>query len=235
MRLVPAMTAIPTLLLAAGAAGLASTTHCAAMCGPLAAAACSDRGRDGARAVASYGVGRLVSYATTGAIAGAMGGALVRSLRGESVQKAVAVAIGVSLAVTAVRVLRARRTSAPVPLRRSKDAPRPPAALAGLLTGFLPCGALASALVIAAGAASWWGGALAMVTFALASAPGLVAALAAGRAVSSLFARAAAVRYVAAGLLLMAGAWVAARPWTMPERTCHCHAAASRVTSPGGG
>lgn len=229
------MTATTTLLFAAGAAGLAATAHCAAMCGPLAAAACGDRGRDGARAVASYGLGRLVSYATTGAIAGAAGSALVRVLRGADVQKGVALAIGLSLGVSAVRLLRTRPASAPVSLRRSKDAPRPPAALAGLLTGFLPCGALASALVIAAGAASWWGGALVMVTFAIASAPGLVAALVAGRAVSSLFARVAAVRYVAAAMLLVAAAWVAARPWYMPERTCHCHSAAARVMTPGGG
>ena len=205
------------------------------MCGPLAAAACGDRGRDGARAAASYGLGRLVSYATTGAIAGAAGSALVRVLRGADVQKGVALAIGLSLAVSAVRLLRTRSASGPVPLRRSKDAPRPPAALAGLLTGFLPCGALASALVIAAGAASWWGGALVMVTFAVASAPGLVAAQVAGRAVSSLFAGNAAVRYAAAATLLVAGAWVAARPWYMPEQTCRCHAAAARATSPGGG
>jgi sulfite exporter TauE/SafE len=185
--------------------------------------------------VGSYGLGRLASYATTGAIAGAAGSALVRVLRGVDVQRGVALAIGLSLAVSALRLLRTRPAQAPVALRRSKDAPRPPAALAGLLTGFLPCGALASALVIAAGAASWWGGALVMMTFAVASAPGLVAALLAGRAVSSLFARVAAVRYVAAAMLLVAGAWVAARPWYMPERTCHCHAVASRVTNPGGG
>jgi sulfite exporter TauE/SafE len=147
----------------------------------------------------------------------------------------VALAIGLSLAVTAARVLRTGGRERLVPLRRAKDAPRPPAALAGLLTGFLPCGALASALVIAAGAASWWGGALVMVTFALASAPGLAAALAAGRAVSSLLARATAVRYVAAAMLLAAGVWVAARPWTMPERACRCHAAAPSVTQHGGG
>jgi sulfite exporter TauE/SafE len=185
--------------------------------------------------VGSYGLGRLASYATTGAIAGAAGSALVRVLRGVDVQRGVALAIGLSLAVSALRLLRTRPAQAPVALRRSKDAPRPPAALAGLLTGFLPCGALASALVIAAGAASWWGGALVMMTFAIASAPGLVAALLAGRAVSSLFARVAAVRYVAAAMLLVAGAWVAARPWYMPEQTCRCHHAAARVSNPGGG
>lgn len=176
-----------------------------------------------------------MSYAITGAAAGAAGGVFVRGLRGEGVQRAVALAIGASLAVTAARVLRARGDGALVPLRRSRDAARPPAGLAGLLTGFLPCGALASAAVIAAGAASWWGGALVLVTFALASAPGLLAALAAGRALSSLLARAAAIRYVTAALLLAAGVWVAARPWTMPERACRCHAVAGALQPSGGG
>jgi len=89
--------------------------------------------------------------------------------------------------------------------------------------------------VIAAGAASWWGGALVLVTFALASVPGLLAAHAAGRAVSSLLARAAAIRYVTAALLLAAGVWVAARLWTMSERTCRCHAVAGALQPSGGG
>lgn len=229
------MTAIATLLLAAGTAGLASTVHCAAMCGPLTATACSHRAREGLRAGISYALGRFVSYMTTGALAGMAGSALVRSLRGESVQRIVAVALGASLLVTAARVLRVKDAQAPVPLRRTKDAARPPALLAGLLTGFLPCGALASALVLAAGAASGWGGALVMVTFAFASMPGLLAALAAGRAVSSIFARMASLRYVVASMLVLAALWIAARPWTMPERTCHCHTTSSHGTTPRGG
>jgi hypothetical protein len=229
------MTAIATLLLAAGTAGLASTAHCAAMCGPLAAAACSQRGREGLRAGVSYGLGRVVSYMVTGALTGTAGGVLLRTLRGDSVKKAVALAIGASLVVTALRVLRVQGEQALVPLRRAKDAVRPPAMLAGVLTGFLPCGALASALVLAAGAASGWGGALVMVTFALASMPGIVAALAAGRMLSSLFARMAALRYLVASMLVLTALWIAARPWTMPERTCHCHTTSTRGTTPPGG
>ncbi len=212
---------------AAAAAGVASSAHCAAMCGPLALAACGAPGREGVRAGMRYGAGRLASYAVTGSIAGALGARLVRVLRGEHVQQAVSLALAAGIALAALRVLRSRPAQRLVTLRARKDAPRPPALAAGLLTGFLPCGALAAGLMIAAGAASWWGGALAMTSFALASAPGLAAVVLAG---ATLGERLQGVmtpsRRKAFGVALMlAAAWVAARPWWMPERRCHCHAA----------
>ncbi len=218
-----------TVMGAAAAAGVASSAHCAAMCGPLALAVCGAPGREGARAGLRYGLGRLASYALTGSIAGALGSRLVRVLRGEHVQQAVSLALGLGLALAAIRVLQSRARSDLVPLRARRDAPRPPPLLTGILTGFLPCGALAAGLMIAAGAASWWGGALAMTSFAIASAPGLAGVVLAGATIGGrLRGVATPARRRALGVALMlAAVWVAARPWVMPERSCHCHAAAT--------
>ena len=57
-----------TAVIAGAAAGLASVPHCTAMCGPLAAYACS--GRPGASGPGRYQLGRFVSYSMLGGIAG---------------------------------------------------------------------------------------------------------------------------------------------------------------------
>ncbi len=67
-----------TAVIAGAAAGLASVPHCTAMCGPLAAYACS--GRPGASGQSRYQLGRFISYSVLGAIAGTLGGATAVSL-----------------------------------------------------------------------------------------------------------------------------------------------------------
>ena len=57
-----------TAVIAGAAAGLASVPHCTAMCGPLAAYACS--GRPGASGQSRYQLGRFISYSALGAVAG---------------------------------------------------------------------------------------------------------------------------------------------------------------------
>lgn len=226
---------VAAALLAAAAAGLVSAPHCAAMCGPLALAACDGPSRgDSLRAGARYGLGRLVSYMVTGAIAGALGSGLVRVLRGEGVQRFVSLALAAGLALAAWKVLRAGRPAALVRLRSSPPKLRVPAAAMGLATGLLPCGALASGLLIAASAGSWWGGAMAMAVFAAASAPGLLAVVLPATGLRTVLNRAATPtrRRVGAAVLLVAACWVAARPWVMPEKQCHCHGTtAARASS----
>jgi sulfite exporter TauE/SafE len=217
---------VAAALVAAAVAGLVSAPHCAAMCGPLALAACDAPGRDESlRAGARYGLGRFGSYMITGALAGALGSGLVQALRGEGLQRFVSLALAAGLALAAWRVLRSGRPAALVKLRTSAPRRRVPAGLMGLATGLLPCGALASGLLIAASAGSWWGGALAMAVFAGASAPGLLAVVLPATGLRSVLNRAATPtrRKVGAAVLLVAACWVAARPWVMPERQCHCH------------
>lgn len=226
-----AMTVVAALL-AAAAAGLVSSPHCAAMCGPLAVAACeAPRRSESLRAGARYALGRLTSYLVTGALAGALGSGLVRALRGEGVQRAVSLALAAGLALAAWRVLRTRPAPALAQLGRSRARPRVPAAVMGLLTGLLPCGALASGLLIAAGAGAWWSGALAMGVFATASSPGLLAVLLPATGLRAVLGGAAtpARRRVGAAVLLVAACWVGARPWVMPEKRCHCHGAVASV------
>ncbi len=181
--------------LAAGAtAGLASVPHCAGMCGPLAAFACRAPGteRGQLRRVLAYQGGRLVSYTALGVAAGALGHGLAFALPGRYVQALLSWSLALALGVAAVRAYRASqprrvsRDAAPIALGRG---PRTPSLaeralgrvlhaplLLGLLTALLPCGALASGLLVAAGTAEPLGGALAMSGFALASGPALALA-----------------------------------------------------------
>ncbi|MDO9017058.1 MAG: sulfite exporter TauE/SafE family protein [Deltaproteobacteria bacterium] len=220
---------VAAALIAAAAAGLVSAPHCAAMCGPLALAACEAPSREESlRAGTRYGLGRLTSYMVGGALAGALGAGLVRLLRGETLQRGVSLAMALGLALAAWRVLRGRNSPL-VQLRRGRARRRVPAALMGLATGLLPCGALASGLLIAAGSGSWWAGSAAMAVFAIASAPGLLAVVLPATGLRAALTRAAtpARRKLGAAVLLVAACWVAARPWVMPERQCHCRGAAT--------
>ena len=132
-------------IVAGAAAGLASIPHCAGMCGPLAAYACSGR----PRAHAPYHLGRLASYAFTGALAGTFGGAALAWLERPIAQAILSWTLALGLGLAAWRLWRsptARPAEALVQLRSKPEAQRAGrlrAPLLGLFTGFLPCGALA--------------------------------------------------------------------------------------------
>lgn len=183
------------LLLGAGAAaGLASIPHCAAMCGPLAAFACTRQPVRGA--ALRYQAGRTASYALAGAIAGGFGAVVTQGLSGAWTGALLSWSLAVALGIAAWRLWNlggprgTRATTAPTAsemvalgrggpeqpslidrlLRRS---PREPA-LFGFLTALLPCGALLAALLIAAGASSMAGGTLVMAGFATTSSVALL-------------------------------------------------------------
>ncbi len=166
------------------AAGLLSSPHCVAMCGPLATFACAQaRSR---YAVLNYQAGRLLGYGLLGAIAGWSGHALRQQLTSAWASALWSWLLAFVLGLTAVRLLRKpnslvstqrlRRENRVATLwsRLAARLSQRPTAL-GALTGLLPCGALASALVIAAGTGSIASGLLCMVGFALASGIGLIA------------------------------------------------------------
>lgn len=217
------------LLGAALAAGLASAPHCAGMCGPLALAACGNR----AAPSAGYAVGRALSYALGGAVAGLIGGRVVNLLGRAHVHEVAAVITALAIAWQAVRLLRGAARSAPlVPLRASKASTVRRGFGLGALTGLLPCGALASGLMLAASAASAQGGAAVMLVFSLATAPGLIAVVAAGRLASVFGLRAPSLlqrRALGVALIALAG-WTLARPFTVARHGCHCHDRASFST-----
>ena len=170
-------------VIAGAAAGLASVPHCTAMCGPLAAYACS--GRPGASGQARYQAGRFISYSILGAVAGTVGGVTAVSLPGAWGSALLSWSLALGLGLAAFRLW--RRPDQPlVPLRTKQDAePTGSRALqalgrhpffVGLGTALLPCGALAAAVLIAASTGAAVLGALSMLAFAVVSGVGLVGA-----------------------------------------------------------
>lgn len=173
------------VVIAGAAAGLASVPHCTAMCGPLAAYACS--GRPGAGGQSRYQLGRFVSYSTLGAMAGAIGGTTALSLPGAWGGALLSWSLALGLGLVAFRLW--RRPEQPLITLRAKSEPKresgPSRALGalgrhpffvGLGTALLPCGALAAAVLIAASTGTALLGALSMLAFAGTSAVGLVGA-----------------------------------------------------------
>lgn len=174
-----------TAVIAGAAAGLASVPHCTAMCGPLAAYACS--GRPGLSGQGRYQLGRFVSYSVLGALAGAVGGATAVSLPGAWGGALLSWSLALGLGLAAFRLW--RRPEQPlVPLRSKQEtteASRSSRAiqalgrhplLVGLGTALLPCGALAAAVLIAASTGTALAGSLTMLAFAIVSGVGLIGA-----------------------------------------------------------
>jgi len=198
----------PATVFAAFAAGLATSIHCTAMCGPL---ACALRVPP-----AEYHASRLASYTLAGSLCGAMGGTVAAALQGNTARivpwafAAVLLVLGLGLEkrlpqprFLAAILLRAR-------LRHS----------IGWLTPLLPCGPLWLMLGAAALTGSWWSGGLHMAAFALGTMPLpfliQMQAVRLQRAISPLAARRTqqAVALASAGLLV----WRAALPL---HASCH--------------
>lgn len=227
--------------------GFASIPHCAAMCGPLAVYAGS-----GPRSAWGYHVGRLVAYLVLGAVAGGFGATLADVLPSRIASALLSWTLAASLGWTAYRLWQqeaASETAAPL-VRVGREArapglserlfrvlPKHPVTV-GLLTGVLPCGALYSALLIAAGSGELLGGAAAMLVFGLTSATALVfmgtVATQIQRRIREGRDRRALSRVVAAAL--MVGAIVlAVRPISAlqePEAPPACHAPSETVAQP---
>ncbi len=172
------------LLVAVVIAGVTGSLHCAAMCGPFA-------GVSGH--LPAYGAGRLVAYATLGAIAGALGAAV--DLAGDlaTVGRIAMPLAGAALiawgGLALARALGWRRgggaaagATGPMlhAIRRRRDARR--AATIGALTALLPCGWLWAFVVVAGGTGAPHAGAAVMAALWLGSMPALIGAGAALRA-----------------------------------------------------
>ncbi len=213
-----------TALLAAGVAGLAALPHCAAMCGPVGAAAC--RGLDRRRAVPAYLVARLVGYVAVGAVAGAIGQRIVGALgtRGASIAAATTLALGLLIAALRTWPRADARASKLVQLRTpsspSRSAPRwAPGAMGGV-TALLPCGASLAAYVIAAGSGSAVAGGASMAVFALASSPALFLVARAASFLERAGGRGG--RMAVASFLALGALVVGLRPLAAPEGgACH--------------
>ncbi len=145
--------------IAALVAGLATSVHCTAMCGPL---ACAMKVRP-----VEYHASRFISYSIAGALCGAAGQSVAALLQG-STARIVPWAFAVVLIVLGFglekRIPQPRFMAAflfRVRLNRSL----------GWLTPLLPCGPLWLMLGAAAITGTWMSGALHMASFALGTIP----------------------------------------------------------------
>ena len=186
------------LVVSASLMGLAGGPHCAAMCGAACSVVAGPAGGAGPRghgaasaSLLALHAGRVVGYATMGALAAASVAAIgtfadaapmVRPLW--AIVHVAAVALGVWLAwfgrapawLSSARP-RVAALAQTRPIRVYRSLPRPGrAGLAGLAWVIVPCGLLQSALLVSALAASPASGAAVMAAFALASTLGLVLA-----------------------------------------------------------
>ncbi|WP_435978537.1 sulfite exporter TauE/SafE family protein [Psychrobacter sp. DM4] len=178
------------LLVAAFLMGFLGSPHCLGMCGGLVAAfSLSMKDVSPAkrrRLIATYHFGRLISYSILGLIAGLIGTTVLEPLmRGNSMPR---ILLGLVLVFVGVTMLGAPFLSrlervgmrfwqylSPI---RQKVFPLntyPRAMAAGLLWGYLPCGLVYGALLIAVVAHNPLGGAALMFVFGLGTIPMLVA------------------------------------------------------------
>lgn len=181
--------------------GLANSAHCAGMCGPFALAAAG-----GARRRAAFLSGKAFAYVFLGALAGALGGSL--SGAWQSAAHLLAWITGGALLLAGLLALQRALADRPplhfgVRLAARLPAVGGPFGL-GVLTGFLPCGVLALAVLRALAQPGAASGALFMLAFAAGTAPSLLLVMISGRGLlARLGPRRAAL--AGAGLLLLAG------------------------------
>lgn len=171
------------LVLSVFVAALLGSAHCAGMCGSFACLASggdSSRPREAWRSSAAYNIGRLLSYASLGAIAGAAGAGLDRAGAIAGFARPATVVAGVLLVLWGTATLLAtfgvRLPSLAVPpalasriargVRAVQDRPPFVRGLAlGILTAALPCGWLYAFVATASASGGAWQGAVVMAAF----------------------------------------------------------------------
>jgi sulfite exporter TauE/SafE len=198
--------------------GLASSLHCAQMCGPLVIASGASGG--GAAGHLAYNAGRIATYTLLGMVAGEAGGGVTMLAALPGLERWVALASGLLLVLAGVWMLGL------IPKRQLVQIEESPATRRllrwtapllmkpglfnrfrlGLLLGLLPCGLVWAALVKAAAAGSAAGGGATMLSFGAGTAGALlsIGLFAAGiqRRFSRHGTRVAAVAMIAAGLFV---------------------------------
>jgi hypothetical protein len=215
------------------------------MCGPLVGL---QGGARSVRLAAIHSLGRLLTYATIGVLAGLAGNALDLAGSLGNVQRLATLAAGGTIIAWGVyaliRATRVRRTPAEPPRARTgstafgsalvhirtRSRARRTFAL-GLLTGLLPCGWLWAFAISAAGSGSPVGGALVMIAFWIGTVPAMVGLLGlAGPLVARVRARlplVTALALIAVGLATLGLRWRDAGTGQVAMPHCHCHHAGS--------
>jgi len=167
------------------ALGLAGSLHCVQMCGPLVLSfgltmAGAPRLRQAA-AHAAYHVGRLLTYAALGALAGALGTGVAFAGAAAGLQNSAAITGGVLMIGAGLLLSGAVRGNGLVKIGRASRLSRFAGKLlrisslrgrfaTGLLMGLLPCGLIYGALLRSVATASPWAGAANMAAFGVGTA-----------------------------------------------------------------
>jgi len=163
--------------------GLASSLHCAGMCGPIATSLMFGFGRRQSRALASAQAGKLAVYIAAGALAGSAGGLALGAAPHTAaflVMRAAAALslawIGFSLVGLAPSLAGFDRLTAPIARAVSGFRGDGGAFAAGVVWGFLPCGMVYGALFYAGLSGGTLNGSLVMAGFGLGTLPAVTAA-----------------------------------------------------------
>jgi uncharacterized protein len=175
-------------LTAVFASSIVGSLHCVAMCGPLVGLGSART----ARLALVHSLGRLVTYAIIGMLAGAIGRAVDVAADLAAIQRAATILAGVAILAwggvqlaTAVGWRRSSSTklgtafsSGLVQIRSHPPALR--AWLTGVLTGLLPCGWLWAFAIAAAGTGSALYGGAVMVVFWAGTVPAMLGVMTLG-------------------------------------------------------
>jgi hypothetical protein len=220
------------------------------MCGGIAAAMSAapapddDTGSRNLRMLAQN-LGRITSYATAGAVVGSLGSVLPRlsglggasgTLAIRSIAALLMIAAGLQIGGWSSRTGSIERVGsllwrriAPLARRVGRASSIASALVFGALWGWLPCGLVYSALVVAAASGSAAAGASTMAAFGLGTVPALLAisgASAQGLAVL----RSRSARRAAGAAVIVFGAWTFAAAASGYLAPCgHCHDESSAV------
>jgi uncharacterized protein len=205
-----------TALAAAFVAGLLGSLHCVGMCGAFAASCTRSRG-----GLPAWHVGRILTYALLGALAG-FAGALLPGPAWLPGALATVLLVWFALALAGLvpepRLLPPGLTTAGT--RAARSTSRGAQFLFGVVNGFLPCGLVYSALSIPVALAAPLPGALAMLAFGAGTVPALsLAAYGLRRMLLTSLWR----RRLFAVLVLASGLWTVWTRTTHAESGGHAH------------
>jgi sulfite exporter TauE/SafE len=227
--------------------GIAASGHCLVMCGGISSALglASARSPDGAPRVpllVAYQIGRVVSYAIAGALAGGVLGYVVAWLdldavrRGLRALSAVALVAAALVAFGTLRDPGSRvgqllwRRIAPIGRRLLPVTSVARALGFGMVWGWMPCGFAYTVILIAALEQDALRAAATMLAFGMGTAPTMIALAYGARRAASLAAGGGARRVAgtvlicSAALTLLAPQIVAAAPWLHPWMQYLCRA-----------
>lgn len=213
--------------------GLVGSGHCAVMCGGIATGFSAMAPNAGWRYVVEPNLGRVLGYATAGALAGGFGHAIVDLASLPWLPTALRVATGLVLLLVGLRLLFPDAAAGAASLqggvwsllrplqRRLLPANTSGKRLAlGALWGWMPCGMSTALLTAAWMQASARNGALTMAAFGLGTLPVMLPLTWSGMHVGKRLLRGNA-RRVLGMVIALAGALTMAAPWLMGVPVLH--------------